>query len=615
MRFLHPGLLNWGYMVLAVAALYLFRPRPRKVRVSSLLFFKSLAREHQESAWLRRLKRLLSFLLNVMIVGFAVLALAHPVVSPGAEAVRNLVIAVDRSASMSARDDRGRTRLEEALALARQRLARLPDGVGVAVVAFDRRPEILLSRTLDRREVLRALDAIRIRPIEDDAETALRLARRLAEIETPAAIWFLSDAPPPDLPAGGGETVSLEHLGNPLAGPVNAGLTAFRLRRLPLEHTRYEAFVQVHGTGPKAFDAELEVRLDDSLVAVRALTLTPGGRERLLIPVTAGQAKVITLSVATKEDALPFDNRLQARLPEARPVKVLWISENPDPFVELALASLGEESDITVFQGDPSAWPPKQPIDVVIFDGWLPGEWPDLIPAIVIDPPGPLGPVHAVRLEGRGLHVDSLRVANPRHPLLYGIATDRISVVQTGALEIDGSLEPLWLGPAGPLLLAGEVRGQRIAVMGFAPGRSERLPLMASCPLLFGNVVYWASEPRADVIAGRNLQTGDLAALEGRTLTWSTAGSRETETVELNGRFTELDRIGLWRTDADEAGSAALVSVRETLLPSRQAGESETAADIGVSPLFRGDLTTLFLAGILVLLVLESWIFHRHVVY
>ena len=101
MRFLNPGLLPWLWLALVPVALYLFRRKSRTVRVSTLLFFKSLAREHQESAWLRRLKRWASLLLSLLLVCGPVVALSRLVVAPAGTQARSVVVVVDTSASMA----------------------------------------------------------------------------------------------------------------------------------------------------------------------------------------------------------------------------------------------------------------------------------------------------------------------------------------------------------------------------------------------------------------------------------------------------------------------------------------------------------------------------------
>ncbi|MFP4055442.1 MAG: VWA domain-containing protein [Candidatus Brocadiia bacterium] len=624
MRFLHPGYLPLAFLTAVPVALYLFRRKPRRVRVSTLLFFKSLAREHQESTWLRRLKRLLSLLLTLVVLVGVVGALAQPVVAPPAGSVRSVVLLVDRSASMAARDAEGRTRMDVVLGRVGERLEGLPSGVQVMVIAYDRRPEILQPFSLDRREVERALRRVAVRPIEGDPQTALRLAARLAALDPPAAVWHATDAaggtqetgrePPVDLPEG----VDLAAVEAALEEPVNAGITAFALRRLPMEPSRFEAFVQLHCSAPEPLEVKMEVVVDGALQSIRRVTVDPRGRERLLLDIEGGQGSVLSLKLAAEGDAMPLDDVVHARVPEVRPIRVVWISPEPDPFTALALASLGSGDGVHVFQGGPGDWPPAGGVDVAVFDGWLPEPWPVEGSVIVVDPPGGAGPLRAAPIEG-GLPVDSVRVVEPRHPVLYGVASERVALTQTAVLSGQGTLSPLWSGPSGPVLLAGELRGQRIVVLAFAPELSQRLPLMASYPLLVGNAVYWSVQANLDAAGGSSRRTGDLVASTGSTVAWTVPAEGEAHTTErrLHGRWMELDRVGLWETDAGERGSAALLSEWETRLAS---GRSMTAAAVEPSrgqgwSMLRGDLRRLLVWCVLAVLVVESWLFHRHAVY
>lgn len=653
MRFLQPSLfLLWSALIIVPIVLYLFRPRPRTVRTSTLPFFKWLAREHQDSAWLKRLKQLLSLLLTLLVILGAAGALGRLVVAPSAESLKTVVIVVDRSASMAAGNEQ--TRLDEAVSTIQDRLAGLPAGIGVIVMAYDSRPEVLLSRTLDRRRVERALASITVRPVAGDAAKALELAKRLAALETPAGIWHVTDTPDaavvtvtaaagrpsvgrvagsgdppttdvastnPRVPVSPRPPITVETISFPLAEPVNVGLTAFQLRRRPLERAKFEAFVQVHSAAQKTIEAELEVKQNGELVEIRKLTLEPGSRESLLIPVDADESaeKILTLKITTAGDVLPTDDVIQARIPKVRPVRVLWISTSPDPFTELALTSLAAEGDMEVLQGGPGAWPPKEAVDVAIFDDWMPAKWPKDVSAVVINPTRSSGPVQAVRLKGDGLPAETMRVTRPAHPLLFGVASGRISLMQTAVVEADGPLQPLWVGDQGPLLLAGEDKNRRVVVMPFAPQLSEQLQLTASYPLLIGNAIYWAAENSLQASRGLNLRSGELIELEGKTLTWIETGNdgRPVETpFEVEGRWVELDRVGLWKTENGETGSASLLAVKETLIPSRpkEPQSSQNNEATGLS-FFRGDMAPWLIWTVVLILVVESWMYHRYAAY
>jgi len=618
MRFLRPDLLWWTLLIAAPIVLYFFRRKPKVVRISTLPFFKALAREHQESPWLRRLKRLLSLLFSLLVILAAAGSLSRPVLSPHDTGVRNVVILIDGSASMGARSASGKTALEIGKAEVRRRLAGLPAGVPVTVAAYHRRARIMLPQSFDRRDALRAVDAVQVRPMEGNEGPAMRLAERLARLKTPAAIWHVTD-----MPAGTGEPVpddrevQVSTVRVVASSRRNAGITSFQLRGLPMANTKFEAFVRIDASGPDACAAKLEERIDGKLTCVRSLTLEPGSAERLVISVDAGAGQVLSLKLVTAGDVLAADDTVSTLIPERVPLNVLWVSPEPDPFMGFALMSLQKDGSIEIYQAGPEAWPVEEKIDVTILDGWLPKEWPGRTAVVVINPPGPLGPVRAAPISGGGLPIESIRVTDGRHPLLHGIASARVAVTQTAVLEKHGALRPLWIGVSGPILAAGEVDDQRIAVMAFAPQDSARLPLMASYPLLVGNLIYWAGRPASDPASANTHRTGDLLALQGTELEWRAGefGRKEAVTVPISGRWTELDKMGVWQTDAGKSGTAALLSWKETVLTAPREDERDGAASKEVrASMLGGNLAPVLLWLAAAVLVVESWLFHRHTV-
>ena len=81
-------------------------------------------------------------------------------------------------------------------------------------------------------------------------------------------------------------------------------------------------------------------------------------------------------------------------------------------------------------------------------------------------------------------------------------------------------------------------------------------------------------------------------------------------------RDVELDRTGLWRTADGRQGSASLLSVEDTLLPAGpDEAEDKEVVRSATPSLLRGDLTPVLLWGVLVLLIAESWMYHRYLAY
>ncbi len=94
----------------AITVLYLVRLRRRRVVVSFAPLWLDAAGPRRTTAWARRLRDLLSLLLALVLLGLSLLAAVDPRPAAADRAGRSLVVLIDRSASMSARDAPGRGR-------------------------------------------------------------------------------------------------------------------------------------------------------------------------------------------------------------------------------------------------------------------------------------------------------------------------------------------------------------------------------------------------------------------------------------------------------------------------------------------------------------------------
>jgi hypothetical protein len=606
--------LLWLLLLAIPLILHLVRPRARPVRTSTLAFFLGLDRRQQESPWLRWLKRLLALLLSASVVTAAVVALARPVLAPADDRLRAVVLLVDRSASMAAHDATGRSRLEQAVLAGQQRLAGLPAGCAITVIAHDARSEIIVAGTIDRREASRALGTLSVRPIAGDHAThasALALAGRLAAAATPAQVWDLSDAPLANdtagsLPSG----VTREAVVLALNEPVNAGISAADVRRRPLEPGQLDVYVEIAATLAPSASAEavLVASIDEQEVALRTLSLTADAEgvcatQRLSFALDHPRGTTLHLALRLPGDQLELDNTVELRLPKLTPLHVVLVGDEPDPFLVIALAGLERAGGMRIERLAPAAWTATVTADVVVFHHWLPPTWPERA-LLVVDPPASLPPL-AVTPINDGLPVDSPRAPDANHPVLFGVTSSRVSALQTAVLSGDGGLQPLWLSPAGALLLAGEVKTARAVVLAAAPSRSARLALTSAYPLLIANALLWTSEPARERRTGHRHRTGTLLPLTGHTLTWGDGTQ-----VPLRGGMAALDRLGSWSTDGGDLGSAALLSLSESRLPRAMPGNIQATVALAGGWL-GGDLLPVLVLLAFAVLLADVWLCHR----
>ncbi|WP_166442774.1 vWA domain-containing protein [Phragmitibacter flavus] len=619
MSFLTPQWLHLLWLGLIPVALYLFRRKAKRVRVSTLLFFRSLAREHQESAWLRRLKRLLSLLLTLLVILMAVLALGRPYREAGGEVPRSLVVMLDRSASMAAVDGEGMSRLEVAKGLLRERLKALPDNVITSLVVYDGKVEVAQSRSTNRRELLRLVNEVRVVPVEDKVDGALAVAKRLGALDAPSQIWHVSDRAAEGAVGDEDSKYRFVDVALKQGEAVNVGITAFQIRPAPMARNRYEAFVEVAASGSNAglVQVTLETRLDGRPVQLRELEMAPGSSSRLVLPLDGGRGQRLEMEAKAKGDVLAWDNLVMSPLPEVRPLVVAWLAKEPDPFTELALSSLLAEERIQVLKGGEKDWPLKDKPDLYVFENWVPETWPTDRPALVLNPPTASGPVLARRLDLAVPH-EAVRAVQPEHPLLFRVVNARVAVTQTTVLNVAETLETLWMAGNEPVLVAGEANGQRLVITAFQPSKSEQLALLPAFPLLVGNAIYWCVEGSGDAMGLRAKHTGGMAEVKPGEVKWQWwDGNEFGETmVEAKSGWLALDRVGLFEDGGGVMGSSLLLSARESEVPVAVAKESVIVED-GEKERWAvgGSWWAVLLWGVLGMLLLESWLFHREAVY
>src|SRR5689334_15251456 len=157
MSFLTPLAFAALALSLPLVLLYFLKVRRRERRVSSLLLWQAAFRDREASTFFQRLQRDPLLILQILALIALTLALARPVATVMGEGARKVVVVLDVSASMKARDvspSRFDVARSEAAALVR----RLGEGAEVMVIEAGVQPTVTapMGRGHDR-----ALAAIR----------------------------------------------------------------------------------------------------------------------------------------------------------------------------------------------------------------------------------------------------------------------------------------------------------------------------------------------------------------------------------------------------------------------------------------------------------------------
>jgi len=486
MGFLTPVALTLALLSIPILILYMLKLRRRDVLVSSTLLWQRLLRDREANAPWQRLRRNLLLLLQLLILALLTLALARPFVPAPTVVSGSVVILLDASASMQARDvsDVAPSRFEAARRAAEEivaGLAGLGSGDVATIVAVGPRPRVLAPATSDRALLRRALADAAPSDGPADWEAAFALAAgSLAGVENSRAVIISDGALPETLPALPGE-VRLVGVGG---GGDNLAITALATREGPAGS---QVFLRV--VNYSSMDAEplIEFSADGLLFDARRLLVPARDRADLTLTDLPYDVQVLQARISG-EDALPLDDT--AWVVHAPPIsgRVLLVSSG-NLFLERALDALPGVELVRLGPGRPL---PIEPYDLYVYDGAISGTLPSGN-LWLIGPTASAGDGLPIRVGGSFTATTITHVAED-DPLLRYVDLSDVHVLRARTVEPPPGARVLVEAAGGPLLFVAERPEGRLAVLTFAL-RDSDLPLQVAFPILAANLADWLLSP------------------------------------------------------------------------------------------------------------------------
>jgi len=461
-----------------IVAMYLLKLRREERTVSSTFLWQRMVRDVEANAPWQKLRRNILLLLQLLLLLLLALALARPFFPTTGIAGRNLILIIDRSASMGATDtppSRLAAAQRQAIALVDQ----LPDGGRATVIAAGGQMEVPAAATTDRRQLRDAINSITLQTGGgSDLAQALTLAAALSSREPESEVAIISDGNvkiPTDLkmPA----TVRYFPIGQ---RGDNVAISALALQPSAAGQT---LFAQATNYGSAPAGRRMDIYLDGALFNAYNLSLL-GGRDQSVVAEVPPQVHVVEARLVdeSRTDALPEDDHAWAvsNIGEGTTLRVIGPGNR---FLETALTLLPDVKMTLVPSTTATFTETAAQVPLTILDGVVP---PTL-------PPGNLffiAPPRSTEFFSVTGQTDfpALRPSPGEEPLLRNISLSEISVLKANRLVPGAWARVIVDGDGGPMLLAGERDGRRIVVLAFSLQQSD-LPLQVAFPLLISNIV------------------------------------------------------------------------------------------------------------------------------
>ena len=670
-----PSILNpWtalaaaGVVIPSLLLLYFLKLRRKELPIASTLLWKKSVQDLQVNAPFQRLRRNLLLFLQLAALLALLFALARPVSFHNGSAADSTLLLVDRSASMAATDVKGRSRLDEAKRLARERVDSMKRGGRAAVVAFDATAEVVQQMTDDRQALYNAIDRIG----QTDQPTRMKMAYQLAEASIGLNPEQMKDgkAPVPDLfvysdgRALDGEELSFkgrvtyEKIGSDKTG--NIAIVALSARRNYERPNEVSVFARLANFGPEAVGADLELSVAEIDPAnpsvekferrqIRESTSLPpdrwtdqqrkeaqasgaGARDSVEFKIELTTAAIIRVEQKNKQnDLIAVDDAAQVIVPPPRSLAVGLVTDG-NWYLEKAISALGLEKPVTLSSAEYEAKVPTD-YDVVIFDRHTPTKLPPSGNFVYF---GVIPPGLAVKQTVSEANVPQIseqeRVLDWKrdHPILRGLNVSKVEAADVMKLDLPNDAEQLIEGTSTPLLVLYRTQRQTHLICAFDLMQST-WPMRETFPyFLYNTMQFLALGSEMDVREGYS--PGAMPRIPRTNLL--RAGGPDLKSIDIIGpdgkrtvRIPEtgdfalppLTKVGLYRTEPSipqyERMAVNLLDPNESnVLPAAIApgGVGETEATAGGKT--RVEWWWWLVAAVaLPMLMIEWWVYTRRV--
>jgi uncharacterized membrane protein len=608
MSFMSPLAFALVGLTLPLVLLYFLKVRRRERRIPSLLLWDTAKRDREASAFFQRLQRDPLIILQILALLMLATALARPAVTVMGHGARKVVVVLDTSASMKARDV-GPSRFARAQAEAAGLVTRLGEGAEVMVIESGIQPKVAAALGRDRDRALGAIASAQARDLPNRLAEAVRTARALVAGDQSAEIYVFTDGVGPLADEAELKDPRIRWMGVGRAGR-NVGITNLAVRKNYYGAFDYQAFVSLVNYTPETQDFAFSLDLDDKPIAEKSVTLEPNVRRSVVLPFSHTGGGTVSARLRINDD-LSADNAAYAVLPPARKIKVVLVSAGnlflekvlrTDPQVEVEVKAPDQyqggmaEADVVVLD---SVHVPRVGPGRFVFVNAVPGDVP-------------------IEVMGR-LERPTIMDWDRSHLVLRHV--DLAKVVIEDALRV----RPLAAGRAlveatgGPLIYALEEQDRKAILIGFDLFKTD-FPLRVAFPLILSNGLRWLHPSGADQ-ASLQFAAGQPVLLPVphgvATATVTTPSGRSVKAQITRGAvsFSETDEVGVYSLSTPKGETKIAVNLMdadESNLAPRPLPAAAAAGAMATVPVpIQRELWPMFVLLGLALLLVEGLLYWR----
>ncbi|MCC6546115.1 BatA and WFA domain-containing protein [Candidatus Sumerlaeota bacterium] len=566
-----PFIAPWAFALLALGPLivvfYLLKLKRRPVKVPSTLLWRRSVQDLVANAPFQKLRNNLLLWLQLLILLLLVVALTRPIFKLSGLKGETVILLLDQSASMQAKDEDGQERFEKAKKLALDAVEGLSAGSVMGalgkrdemmVIGFSNSTLPLQPMTSDKASLRSAIQAAKPTDTETDLSDAGYILQERTMLRVEGAMQPNPDARVVMISDGGlGATASsladVLNLDYSVVGDTddNVGFTGIDVRESFGGNFEYQLFATLYNSSGEAKKVMVELGVGDEVLDLKSVEVPSRATQAVVFTLGEGVTGLATVKLNDNVDSFPLDDIARANISPPTELKTILVTRG-NSFLQGVLSTDPRVSLSIVRPGDYS---PRGDADITIFDGsTTTGELP----------PGNYLFINALPPESIGYSAGSARVERPEiidwnrvHPITRYANFQRVLIQDALKLEPPKGAIALIEAAETDLVSLYEQETRRVVVIGFDL-KSSYWPVDVSFPIFFSNLIdYWSRSGRG--MSKAAYATGESVPIapprEAKTATVTTpTGTKISYNLEGLSTFylTDTANAGVYTVDFDK---------------------------------------------------------------
>ncbi|MGH7265127.1 MAG: VWA domain-containing protein [Candidatus Rokuibacteriota bacterium] len=540
MTFLSPLAFLLLTLSVPLLLLYFLKVRRQQRRVSSVLLWAPVLRDQQASSLFQRLQLDPLLLLQLLALLLLAVAVARPTVTLQGQGTDKLILIMDVSASMKARDV-APTRFAEAQSRAAQILAEAGRGAEVMVIEAAGHPVIRVPFTRDLDRARRAVYDLQARDLPNHLTEAVRTALTfVSPLDRRVQVHVVTD--------GAFDPGQVREFPDPRVrwvsvgvGSRNVGITQFALRKSYYGVYDQQAFVSLTNFSSERLTFPLVVSIDDQVVNEQTISLEPQVKRNVIVPFTHQGGGRLQVEARLRDD-LDADNVAFGVMPAPRKLRLLLVSPG-NLFLEKALKS---DPQVVLETKTPSEYAGGMGShDVVVLDSTSPPKVGAGRFVFVNSVPGDV-PIEPLGVMEQPIVLDWER----SHPIMRFVDLSKVGVEEALRVRPLAAGRTLLESAGGPLIYLLEERDRKAVFVGFDLFKTD-FPLRVAFPLILSNSIRWLHPvglEGADLMvpAGTPFLLTVEHGVDEATVHGPEGGTRKALITRGALSFTQTDRVGVY---------------------------------------------------------------------